>query len=54
MFRIFGRGGGGQGLEYWGGGGKGGGGIPIVISTSYAHKVLNKSVPSNYIYHLKI
>ena len=52
-FRILG---GGQGLEYWGGGGTRWGQIPSidVISTSCAHKVFNKSVPNNYISHLKI
>ena len=45
-FRIFG--GGGQGLEYWGA--KGGN----FVSTSCANKAFNKSVPNNYISHLKI
>ena len=60
-FRILG--GRGQGLEYWGG--AMGGQIPSrhmtssrrrcdVILTSCAHKVFHKSVPNNYISHLKI
>ena len=58
-FRILG---GGQGLDI-GGGGKGGQ-IPsrhmtskrrrCDVTTSCAHKVFNKSVPNNYISHLKI
>ena len=62
-FRVLG--GEGQGLEYWGG--QGGPNSQQahdvitmsmrhndVISMSYAHKVFNKSVPNNYISHLKI
>ena len=48
-----GGGGGGQDLEYW----RGQGGGQILsrhISTSCAHKIFNKSVPNNYISHLKI
>ena len=49
-FRILGGGGGGQGLEYRGGGGGQGG-----PNSQQAHDVVcNKSVPNNYISHLKI
>ena len=55
--RILGAGGG-QGLEYWGWGGKEGRAnsqlAHEVVKTSCAHKVFNKSVPNNYISHLKI
>ena len=50
---------GGQSLEYWrGGGGQGGHNSQQahddVVSTSCGHKVFNKSMPNNYISHLKI
>ena len=54
--RILG-GGGGQGLEYLWGGGAGGPNSQQthdVTSTPCAYKGFNKSVPNNYISHLKI
>ena len=49
---------GGQGLEDWGGEGARGGPNSQqaydVVTMSCVHKVFNKSVPNNYISHLKI